>query len=312
MNERENMLARIRELKEEQNAVVLAHTYQPGEVQDCADFVGDSYGLSVEAVATDAAVIIFAGVMFMAETAAILNPHKKVILPEPNAGCPMADMITAAELSALKAENADCLVMCYVNSTAEIKALSDVCCTSSNAVKIAAQIPADTKIIFVPDRNLGSFVQEQTGRDMILWDGCCPTHVGIRPALLAIARKEHPDAQILIHPEAPKASRDLADQILSTGGMCSYVAQSEQREFVIATEEGLLHTLRTRNPDKLFYSVSPSIVCPNMKKGSLEGILRALEGTGGMVVSVDEPVAFQAIRSLQAMLDMSKQLHFER
>ena len=293
-------------LKKQKNALILAHTYQPGEVQDCADFVGDSYGLSVEASRAVADVIVFCGVRFMAETAAILNPSRTVILPEPDAGCPMADMITPEELVELKKQYPSHLVMCYVNSTAEIKALSDVCCTSSNAVKIARRLPAEKGIIFVPDRHLGSYVQEQTGRDMVLWDGCCPTHLRIDPSMITRMKNAFPEALVLIHPEAPHECRVLADQVLSTGGMCDYVRSSEHGDFIIATETGLIHTLQKENPDKRFRAVSEEVVCPNMKRGSLLSVKKALEGSGGEVVTVAEQIAGKALNSLKAMLEMSR------
>ncbi|MBN1578321.1 MAG: quinolinate synthase NadA [Chitinispirillaceae bacterium] len=294
--------AEIAALRKERDAVILAHTYQPGAVQDCADYVGDSYGLSVEASRTAASVIIFCGVRFMAETAAILNPSRTVILPEPLAGCPMADMITAVELAELKARHPGHLVMCYVNSTAEIKALSDVCCTSSNAEKIARKLPADRSIIFVPDRHLGSWVQERTGRDMVLWDGFCPTHLRIEPGMIIVARKEHPGAEVLIHPEATHECRVLADAVLSTGGMCSHAAASDTTEFIIATETGLLHPLRKNNPGKRFFAVSEEVVCPNMKRVTLPSIRNALMGTGGRAVTIDRETAAKALRSLERML----------
>jgi len=300
------LVAEIARLKKQRDAVILAHTYQPGPVQDCADYVGDSYGLSVEATKTHASVIIFCGVRFMAETAAILNPSRPVILPEPLAGCPMADMIIPEELIALKNEHPDHLVMCYVNSTAEIKALSDVCCTSSNAVKIAKRLPADRGIIFVPDRHLGSFVQEQTGRDMILWDGFCPTHLRLQPPMLEAARSTHPGAKLLIHPEADRECRVLADAVLSTGGMLDYVKNDGGTEYIIATENGLIHTLRKANPGKRFYEVSDEVVCPNMKRGNLSSLRAALEGTGGERVMVEPAVAAKAIKSLEMMLELSK------
>lgn len=302
----QHLLDEIAMLKKQHDAVILAHTYQPGLVQDCADYVGDSYGLSVEATNATASVIIFCGVRFMAETAAVLNPTRKVILPEPLAGCPMADMITPDELIALKAEHPDHLVMCYVNSTAEIKALSDVCCTSSNAEKIARQLPPDKGIIFVPDRHLGSFVAEQTGRSMVLWDGFCPTHLRIEPEMLIAARKAHPEAEVLIHPEAPHECRILADAVLSTGGMLTYAKKSGKKEFVIATENGLIHTLGKENPDKRFYSVSEDVVCPNMKRGSLASVRNALLGKGGEVVTVPPDIAAKALGSLEKMLELSK------
>jgi len=296
---------RIKKLKKEKNAVVLAHTYQPGEVQDIADYVGDSYGLSVQAVDTPADCIIFCGVMFMAETAAILNPGKRVVIPEPTAGCPMADMIEPHDLVELKNAHPDGVVMCYVNSTAEIKALSDICCTSSNALKIAQKIPPEKPILFVPDRHLGSWIQEKTGRSMVLWNGCCPTHVRITPDMVARARKEHPDATVMMHPEAPRESRELADVILSTGGMCSFVGNDSAHEYIVATEEGLIHTLQRECPQKAFYPVGSGITCPNMKKGSLASTLAALEGSGGQVVTVAADVAAKAKTSLERMLEMS-------
>ncbi|HUI91516.1 MAG TPA: quinolinate synthase NadA [Chitinivibrionales bacterium] len=300
------LIQNIQTLKRKKNAVILAHTYQPAEVQDVADYVGDSYGLSVEATKTKADIIIFCGVMFMAETAAILNPKKQVIIPEPGAGCPMADMITAEELVELKKKHPGHLVICYVNSTADIKALSDICCTSSNAVKIVSQLPKEQGIIFVPDKHLGGWVQEKTGRTMVLWDGFCPTHVRVMPDMIKQAKALHPDAAVLIHPEAPKASRYLADQVLSTGGMCDFVKKDGGSEYLIATETGIIHTLQKQNPAKKFYPVTEHALCPNMKKTSLELVAEALEGAAGQVVSVPPDIAEKARRSLTRMLEMSR------
>jgi quinolinate synthase len=300
-----SILDSIQALKEQKNAVVLAHTYQPAEVQDIADYVGDSYGLSVEATRVKADRIIFCGVMFMAETAAILNPLKTVIIPEPKAGCPMAEMITPQELVAVKKQYPDHLVICYVNSTADIKALSDICCTSSNALKIVRQIPKEQGIIFVPDKHLGGYVREKSGHEMVLWDGFCPTHVRITPDMIAMARKAHPGAAVLIHPEAPKASRDGADHVFSTGGMCDFVKKDSGREYIIATETGIIHTLEKQNPGKRFYPVSDLALCPNMKKMTLEKVLAALDGSGGAVVSVPQDIADKARKSLTRMLEMS-------
>jgi quinolinate synthase len=297
---------RIRSLKASKKAVILAHTYQPAEIQDCADYVGDSYGLSVEATSTKAQTIIFCGVMFMAETAAILNPDKNVIIPEPKAGCPMADMITGEDLARLKTEFPDHLVVCYVNSTAEIKALSDVCCTSSNALAIVRQLPLDKGIIFVPDKHLGSYVGEQSGRDLVLWNGFCPTHAKIRPDMIIAARKAHPQALVMMHPEAPHDSRILADKILSTGGMCDFARTDGHTEFIIATESGILHTLKKQNPQKHFYTMQNDITCPNMKKTTLALVAGALEGISGMKVSVDPVIAQKAKAALVRMLEMSK------
>ncbi len=297
--------AEIAELKKSRNAVILAHTYQPGPIQDCADFVGDSYALSVEAARTSAPVIIFCGVRFMAETAAVLNPTRTVILPEPLAGCPMAEMITPGELQDLKDRHPGYSVMCYVNSTAEIKALSDVCCTSANALKIALKHPPDRGIIFIPDRHLGSWVQERSGRRMVLWDGFCPTHHRIEPAMIAEARKEHPCASVLIHPEAPAECRRLADEVLSTGGMCSHVASSGTPEFIIATETGILHTLAKNNPEKRFFPLSGDVICPNMKRISLLSLRNALLGKAGEIIRLDAGIAAEAQRSLRRMLELS-------
>jgi quinolinate synthase len=301
-----DLIAEIQRLKKKTNAVILAHTYQPGEVQDAADFVGDSYALSVEATVTGASTIIFCGVRFMAETAAILNPAKKVVLAVPDAGCPMADMITADDLAALKKQYPSHLVMCYVNSTAEVKALSDVCCTSSNAVAIARKLRANKGIIFVPDKYLGDYVAQQSGRELVLWNGFCPTHARITPAMIEQARRDHPEALVLIHPEAPRESRVLADEVFSTGGMCSFVKNSPRSEFIIATEIGILHTLARHNPEKKFYPVSTAVTCPNMRKGSLAAIKAALEGSGGEVITVAPEVASKARDSLRMMLEMSK------
>ncbi len=298
--------SQIETLKKKENAVILAHTYQPAEIQDIADYVGDSYGLSVQASKTKADKIIFCGVRFMAETAAVLNPTRQVILTEPKAGCPMAEMIKPEDLLKLKAEYPDYLVMCYVNSTVEIKAISDVCCTSSNAVKIARKLPPEKGIIFVPDKHLGSYVQEMTGRKMVLWKGFCPTHHQITPEMVEKARNKYPDALILIHPEASHECRVLADHVFSTGEMIEFVKNSSHTKFTIATELGILHTLRKANPGKVFNALSDDIVCPNMKKNTLITVKNALEGTGGELIVVDKKIAEKAERSLRAMLEMSQ------
>jgi quinolinate synthase len=218
----------------------------------------------------------------------------------------MADMITAAELADLKKKHPGHLVICYVNSTADIKALSDICCTSSNAVKIVSQLPKEQGIIFVPDKHLGGWVQEKTGHSMVLWDGFCPTHVRIQPDMVKQARAAHPRAVVLIHPEAPKASRDLADKVLSTGGMCDFVKKDHAVEYIIATETGIIHTLKKQNPAKRFYPVTEHALCPNMKKTSLELVHEALEGTAGQVVTVQADIAEKARRSLTRMMEMSR------
>lgn len=294
---------RLQHLKEQRRAVILAHNYQPGDIQDIADFTGDSLQLSVQASQTDAAVIVFCGVLFMAETATILSPDKTVLLPELTAGCPMADMIDAQQLSELKRKHPEALVVCYVNSPAEVKALSDYCCTSGNALELVRRLDTDREIIFVPDRNLGGFIIERTGRDMILWPGYCPTHVKILPDDIKTARAKYPDALVLAHPECRPEVRQMADEQLSTGQMLKFAKQSQKKEFIIATEEGILHTLGKQNPEKHFYPVSNKAICPNMKKISLEKVVWSLEDMQYRI-TVEEPVRTQAKKALDRMLEV--------
>ena len=298
-----SLIDKIQELKSKRNAVILAHNYQPGEIQDIADFTGDSLGLSVQASKTDADVIVFCGVLFMAETASILSPQKTVLLPDKNAGCPMADMITAKQLESLKAQHPEALVVCYVNSSADVKALSDYCCTSSNAVKLIDRLPKDKKIIFVPDQHLGKFVEEQTGRQMILWPGFCPTHVRILAEDVETTRKAHPDAMVLAHPECGPEVRAIADALLSTGQMLTFAGKSEKKEFIIATEQGILYSLKKRYPDKGFYPASDKAICPNMKKITLEKVLWSLQDMQ-YVISVPQEVRVKAHRALERMLEV--------
>lgn len=294
---------KIQKLKTQRNAVILAHNYQPGEIQDLADYAGDSLGLSIEAARTKADVIVFCGVKFMAETAAILSPEKTVLLPEIHAGCPMADMISADELIELKEEHPDALVVCYVNSTAEVKAESDYCCTSGNAVDLVASLPADRKIIFVPDKNLGQFVADRTGRDMVLWPGYCPTHVRITVEDVAAAKEKYPDAIVMAHPECPRPIYEFADELLSTGQMLAFAKKSKKKSFIIATEVGIIHTLKKQNPDKEFYAASEKAVCPNMKKITLEKVLWSLEDMK-YKITVDKKIAARAKASLDRMIEV--------
>jgi quinolinate synthase len=291
----------IKILKQKRNAIILAHNYQPGEVQDIADFTGDSLELARKAAMVSEDVVVFCGVHFMAETAAILNPSKTVLIPTPDAGCPMADMITGDQLRALKAEYPNAKVLCYVNSTAEVKAESDCCVTSSNALDVARSYPAEQEIIFVPDQHLGSFTAEQLGRKFILWPGYCPTHAWMTEVHVRLAREAYPGAPVLVHPECSKAVRDAADQVLSTGGMCRYVQGRPEPLFVIGTETGILHRLRKENPDKIFEPLLESAVCPNMKKTTLEKVLWSLHDNE-TVVTVHEPIASRARRAIEAML----------
>ncbi|MDX9866714.1 MAG: quinolinate synthase NadA [Kiritimatiellia bacterium] len=291
----------IQALKAERDAVILAHNYQPGEVQDLADFTGDSLELARKATEIRSRVIVFCGVHFMAETAAILNPDKTVLLPAADAGCPMADMITGEQLRAMKAQHPGARVLCYVNSTAEVKAESDCCVTSANAVAVARSFPPEQPLLFVPDRHLGSYTAEQTGRDLILWPGFCPTHARLTEAHIANARTAHPGAPVLVHPECPKPVRDAADAVLSTGGMCRWVRGRSEPVFLIGTETGILHRLRRENPDKTFVPLLEQAVCPNMKKISVERVLWSLRDLQ-TVITVPEPIAQRAKRAIDAML----------
>lgn len=294
----------IQQLKEDRNAIILAHNYQLGEVQDAADFVGDSLELSRKAAEIeDADVIVFCGVHFMAETAAILSPRKTVLLPDPNAGCPMADMIDGEQLRGLKAEHPGAAVVCYVNSTAEVKAESDCCCTSANAIQIVNSFPQDQDIIFVPDQYLGDYVAEHTGRNLIFWPGYCPSHARILDIHIARAREEHPDAVVITHPECARPTRDAADEVLSTGGMVRIAAESKATEFIVATETGMLHRLRKDNPGKSFYAATEACLCPNMKKIRLEKVLWSLQDMKH-VIRVEDPVRTRAESSIRRMLDV--------
>ena len=293
--------AEIADLKKARNAVILAHNYTRGEVQDAADFTGDSLELARRAAEVEADVIVFCGVWFMAETAKILNPAKKVLIPEPSAGCPMADMITGEQLRELKARNPGAKAVCYVNSTAEVKAECDICVTSGNAERVMAQFAPDEKILFVPDQHLGGHIAGILKRDYTLWPGYCPTHAAITAAAIAAARALHPGATVMVHPECAKDVREAADQRLSTGGMCRFARESDAREFIVGTEVGILHRLRRENPGKTFYPVSERIVCPNMKKTTLENLAESLREMK-TEVSVPQDVAIRAKRAIDAML----------
>ena len=288
-------------LKKERGAVILAHNYQVSEVQAIADFTGDSLELARKATDLQADLVVFCGVYFMAETAAILNPGKMVLIPDPTAGCPMADMVTGEQVRALRAEHPGAKVLCYVNSTAEVKAESDCCVTSANALKVARSFPPDQAIIFVPDQHLGSYTAEQLGRRFVLWPGYCPTHARLTAGMIEAARAAHPGAPVMVHPECPKALRDAADQVLSTGGMCRWVREQPGSDFIVGTETGILYRLQQENPGKRFYPLDDRAVCPNMKKISLERVLWSLRDLQ-TPVTVLETVARRAKRAIDAML----------
>jgi quinolinate synthase len=291
---------RIARLKRERNAVILAHNYQRGEVQDIADFVGDSLELSQNAATTDAEVIVFCGVHFMAETASILCPERIVLLPDKNAGCPMANMITAEELIRRKKHLPGAAVVCYVNSTAAVKAESDICCTSANAVKVIQRLDAQ-EILFVPDQYLGQYVSTQTDKKMHFWPGYCPTHMKILPKHITGLRQKHPQARVVVHPECRPDVIGLADEVLSTGGMCRYAGRKDVSQMIVGTETGIIHRLRRENPGKEFIPASEKAVCPNMKLITLHKVLRSLEEMKPEV-KVPEEIRLQAKIAVDRML----------
>jgi quinolinate synthase len=293
--------AEIRELLRDRNAVLLAHNYQRDEVQEIADITGDSLGLSQEAAKTKADVIVFCGVHFMAESAAILSPEKTVLLPRVDAGCPMADMITGPDLAAYRKTHPDAVVVTYVNSSAEVKALSDICCTSGNAVNVVRSIPAEKEIFMVPDRNLAHYVQKVSGRALTWWDGYCPTHERLTVAAVNRAKESHPGALLLVHPECPPEVVDTADAVLSTAGMYGYCRRSSAKEFIVGTEMGILYRLRKENPGKTFHIASRTLICPNMKLTTLEDVRDSLAAMSP-VIRVPEDIRLRAKSALDAML----------
>jgi quinolinate synthase len=297
------VLEKINRLKAERKAVILAHNYQPAEIQDAADFCGDSLGLSIKASQTDSEVIVFCGVKFMAETAAILCPEKTVLLPDKQAGCPMADMINAEQLRGLKQKHPDAVVVCYVNSSAEVKAESDYCCTSSNAVEVVNSISPDKQIIFVPDQHLGRFVVDRTGRNLLLWPGYCTTHIFITEDDIKKAKAKYPDAVVMAHPECSEAVKKLADELLSTGQMLEFVERSTAKRFIVATETGMIHPLKKQRPEAEFIAASSRAICPNMKKITLEKVAWSLEDMQ-YEIKVPEEIRVKAKRALDRMVEI--------
>jgi quinolinate synthase len=297
-----SIIDRIQQLKKDKKAVILAHNYQLPEVQDIADYVGDSLGLAQHAAQNDdAEIIVFCGVHFMAETAAIICPDKTVLIPDMHAGCPLANMITVRELRELKKQLPDAVVVTYVNSSAEIKAESDYCCTSSNAVKVVQSIPEEKRIIFIPDQHLGNYVNSQTGRNMIIWHGYCPTHQRIMAKDIQKKKKLYPQSRVVVHPECTTEVIRLADKVASTGGILKYCRESESNKFIIGTEIGALHRLKKENPDKTFIAASNFADCPNMKLNSLEKIMWSLEDSVYQII-VPEKIAEPALKSIRKML----------
>ena len=294
----------ISRLKRQRGAIILAHNYQRGEVQDLADFVGDSLELSQNAAKTEAKVIVFCGVHFMAETASILCPDKKVLLPDINAGCPMANMVTAEKLMAKKKEVPDATVVCYINSSAPVKAESDVCCTSANAVKVIESLDTE-KVLFVPDQYLGHYISTKTDKKMILWPGYCPTHVKIQAQDIINQKDEHPDAKVVVHPECRPEVIGLADEVLSTGGMCRFAKQTDAKVVIVGTEVGIIHRLSKENPDKEFIAASRKAICPKMKRITLEKVLWALQDMAPEV-RVAEEIRIRAKRAVDKMLEIGR------
>lgn len=300
-NEIKTFQEKIRQLGKERNAIILVHNYQRPEVQDIADLCGDSLELSIKASQTDADVIVFCGVHFMAETASILCPDKKVLFPVLDAGCPMADMITAEALREKRKEMPDATVISYVNTTADVKAETDICCTSANVIRVAESVDPAVEIFMTPDRNLAQYTQKNTNRNIRYWDGYCPIHNSLTVEQVKKVKKAHPEALFLAHPECPPDVLDQADVIKSTSGMLAYAAESDNKEFIIGTETGILYPMSKANPDKTFIPADPDMVCEDMKKTGLADILQALEELQPEV-KVPEEIRVKAKGAVDRML----------
>ncbi|MCX7991854.1 MAG: quinolinate synthase NadA [Proteobacteria bacterium] len=299
-----NIANEIKKLAKERDAIILAHNYQRPEIQDIADFTGDSLELSTKARDCKQSVIIFCGVHFMAETAKILSPHKRVIIPRVDAGCPMADMVTKDALILKKKAYPDYKVVTYVNSTADVKALSDACCTSSNATKVVENIESD-KILFVPDRNLGHYVSRFVKKDFIFWNGFCPTHERLRVEDILMKKQEYPHAKVLVHPECRPEVVDMADKALSTSGITKFCREDDSDTFIIGTEEGILHRLKKESPHKKFILASKKLICPNMKLTSLEDLYNALLNMESEIY-LSDVVIKEARKALERMYELNK------
>ena len=300
----EAVIARITDLKKKNNAIILAHNYQLPEVQDIADLLGDSLDLAMKAQKTNADNIIFCGVDFMAESAKILNPEKSVIIPDIDARCPMANKVNLKDLENLKNKNLDAKIVAYINTTSDVKAISDICCTSSNGVKVVKSLKSK-KVIFVPDKNLGAYIQRFIPeKEMILWPGLCATHHRITKQDIFKLKKEHPNSEVLVHPECRPEVIDIADHAFSTNGMVNYAKESDVKEFIIGTEKELCYRLKNENPNKMFYPIK-SAICPNMKKITLEKVLNSLE-TLEPKLRLSEEIMKKAKKPLQKMMEMGR------
>lgn len=291
---------RIAKLKRELNAIIVAHNYQRPEVQDIADFTGDSLELAQRCVDADAEIIVLCGVRFMAETAAILNPASTVLLSHPDAGCPLADMINVGELKQWKERYPKAIVVAYVNTTAAIKAESNICCTSANGVEVVTSCLAK-EILFIPDQNLGHYISTKTNKRMILYPGFCDTHAKVTAEQVRLAKQRYPQAKVLVHPECRPEVINLADAALSTSQMVRYAKSCNEKTFLIGTEEGILHPLRKENPDKEFHLISDGFICPEMKKTTLETIIKTMESRSN-VVTVPEETRIKAKQAIDRML----------
>lgn len=306
-----DIFAEIKKLKREKNAILLAHYYQDGDIQDVADFIGDSLGLAQKAAATDASLIVFAGVHFMAETAKILNPNKKVVLPDLNAGCSLADSCPAAPFEAFRKQHPDHIVISYINCTAEIKALSDIICTSSNAEQIVASLPKDQKIIFAPDKNLGRYIAKKTGREMLLWDGSCMVHEIFSLERIVKLKAQHPKAKFIAHPECETPVLELADFIGSTTALLNYSKKDSATEYIVGTETGILHQMQKESPDKTFIPAPPNNNCacndcPHMKLNTLEKLYICLKHEQPEII-LPEDLRSRAEKPIRRMLELSAQ-----
>jgi quinolinate synthase len=308
-----DFVAEINRLKKEKNAVILAHYYQTADIQDVADYIGDSLGLSQEAAKTEADLIVFAGVKFMAETAKILSPNKKVVLPDINAGCSLEESAPADKFKAFKANYPDAVVISYVNCSAELKTLTDIVCTSTNAIKIVESVPSDKQIIFAPDKNLGGYINRVTGRNMILWDGACMVHEAFSARMLKDMKEKHPEACVIAHPESEKPVLDLAEYIGSTTGLLKYTINSPKKEFIVATESGILHQMQKASPDKMFH-VAPTSKdgracqacqdCPHMKLNTMEKLYNCLKDETPEIILPEQTIK-DARAAIDRMLEIS-------
>jgi len=302
--EQQNLVNEIIRLKKERNAIILAHNYQAAEVQEIADILGDSFALSKLATTTQNKVIVFCGVHFMAESAKILSPQKTVLLPALDAGCPMAEMVTAEGLREMKSKYPEAAVVCYVNTSAEVKAEADICCTSSNAVKVVRSLK-NKQVIFAPDKNLGSYIAKQVPeKEMILWKGFCITHKRVRVDEVKKIKELYPNAKLLVHPECEPEVQDLADFLGSTSEIMKYAKEIPEKDIIIGTEEGVIYSMKKENPDKNFYLLSPGLVCANMKKTRLQDVRDALLYMQHEI-NIDEEIRVKALNSLEEMLKIS-------